>query len=375
MRTRSRVAPAAGALALALIAGGCERVAYMEDRPGPSSPRVQVEPPVWSEPPAGSTAGRRGAPSGSTGDRSPVANARLGDPGVMEAAREVTPSVVSVRHDDSLGSGVIVSTNGYIVTNSHVVRGTDRVEITLATGKKTTGQVLGQDPTVDIAVVKVPLTDLPAAPLGDSDHLEVGQSAIAIGNPLGFERTVTSGIVSATNRNLGGRGAVLDNLIQTDASINPGNSGGPLVDARGRVIGINTAVVQGPHGGGGLGFAVPINTAKQVLKDIVEHGRVVRPWMGLSYIPITPEIAEQYRLGAEQGAIVAEVVRGGPADRAGLRAQDIIVRIGSTEIKSQGDLRSALRGRKPGEKLDLAVVRDGSRRTVAVELGEAPQGQ
>jgi serine protease Do len=254
-----------------------------------------------------------------------------------------------------------------------VVQGESQVSVTLATGKKVNADVLGDDPTVDIAVVKVSLADLPAASLGDSDRLEVGQSVLAIGNPLGFERTVTSGIISAMNRNLqGGEGAALDNLIQTDASINPGNSGGPLVDLLGRVIGINTAVVQPPYGGGGLGFAVPISTARDILQDIVRHGRVIRPFMGVSYIPITPELAQQYSLPVNEGAIVAQVVPNSPAARAGIRAEDIIVGLDDVEIKELGQLRAALRGRAPGDKIRVSFQRGRERQTVTVELGEAP---
>jgi S1-C subfamily serine protease len=381
----------AGTLGVGLVmTSGCERLASMDDRGLEASRRREplrnVEPPKWPEEAAGTSRGatvnpRTSAESATDPPRvattpaAPLRGAHLGDPDVIESARRVTPSVVSVQPMDGrgLGSGVIVSENGYVITNSHVVQGSDRVRITLATGKKVVGDVLGDDPNVDVAIVKLPLTDLPAAPLGDSDALNVGQGVIAIGNPLGFERTVTSGIVSATNRNLRGEGAVLDSLIQTDASINPGNSGGPLVDLGGRVIGINTAVVQPPYGGGGLGFAVPINTTKQVLQDIVKHGRVIRPWLGLSYIPITPELAQQYNLPVNQGAIVAEVTPGSPADRSGIRAEDIIVHIGSQDIRDQGDLRSALRDRQPGERLDIKLVRpNGDKRTVTLEVGEAP---
>jgi S1-C subfamily serine protease len=281
--------------------------------------------------------------------------------------------VVSVRPAgrEGLGSGVIVSRNGYILTNNHVVRGSGSAEITLATGRKLTGTVLGTDPTVDVAVVKIPLADLPAAPLGDSDKLMVGQSAIAIGNPLGFERTVTSGIVSAVGRELRGREG-LANLIQTDASINPGNSGGPLVDSRGRVIGINTAVVQPPYGGGGLGFAVPINTAKEVLQDILQYGRVIRPWLGVSYVPITQELAQQYRLPSPFGAIVGEVVPNGPAAQAGLREQDIIVSVDGKELRGELQLSAALRDKQPGDTLRMTIIRDGDRQNLTVRLAEAP---
>lgn len=355
---------ALGAVTLASLLAGCTTPAYMEDRGlDPVGDRAvrNVEPPQW--------------PEGSSQTSSAPAPQGLGDPNVIETAKDVTPSVVSVQPASGrgMGSGVIVSRNGYIITNSHVVRGGDEVRVTLATGQRVTGAVLGDDPAVDIAVVKIPGNDLPAAEVGDPDRLLVGQTVLAIGNPLGFERTVTSGIISATNRNLRGEGAVLDNLIQTDASINPGNSGGPLVDLRGRVIGINTAVVSPPYGGGGLGFAVPINTAKDVLNDIVQHGRVVRPWLGLTYINITPELAREYSLPVQRGAIIAEVESGGPAEAAGLRAQDIILRVGDVPINNENDLRKALRDRQPGDRLEIRLQRGSEQRTVTVTLGEAPQ--
>lgn len=358
-------------------ASGCERLASLDEQLRSNAPQARrqrdIEPPQWPaaevEPTESAAPPAHTRPSAAAPPRN-----HLGDPDLIASARRVTPSVVSVQPMDGrgLGSGVIVTANGYVVTNSHVVQGGDRVRITLATGRKVTGEVLGDDSTVDIAVVKLPESGLPAALLGDSDRLEVGQSVIAIGNPLGFERTVTSGIVSATNRNLSGRGAVLDNLIQTDASINPGNSGGPLVDLAGRVIGINTAVVSPEYGGGGLGFAVPINTAKEVLQDITRHGRVVRPWLGLSYVPITPELAYEYHLPVRQGVIVVEVVRGGPADRAGLRAEEIIVAINGKPVTDAGALRSVLREKEPGSRITLQVAGASGKRTVTVELGEAP---
>ncbi len=363
----------------ATLLGGCERPAFLQDRQESATDRPQdrrpVETPLWPEPDP------RTAPSpvetpGAAGEE-PAQLSSLGDVNVIQAADRVTPSVVSIQPASGrgLGSGVIVTRNGYILTNSHVVQGSSRVRVTLATGREVTGQVLGADPAVDIAVVKVDGNDLPAAPLGNSDELHVGQTAIAIGNPLGFERTVTSGIVSATNRNLEGQGAVLDNMIQTDASINPGNSGGPLVDARGRVIGINTAVVSGPYGGTGLGFAVPINTARDTLNDILEHGRVIRPWLGLTYVLVTPELAREYELPAERGAIVANVVRGGPADRAGIRPEDILLQVNGVEVSDAGDLRNALRDHAPGDEIRIVAQRGNDRRTFTVQLGEAPSAR
>ena len=377
---------ATGALGVGLLMlSGCEQSASMDDRsprgPGAAAQRESrrdLEPPKWpAEATERTVASGEAPPPLGVKEAPPVSKSHLGDPDVITSARKVTPSVVSVQPMSGrcMGSGIIVSENGYVITNSHVVQGSDHVRVTLATGKKVVGEVLGNDPTVDVAVVKLPLGDIPAAPLGNSDQLEVGQGVIAIGNPLGFERTVTSGIVSATNRNLEGEGAVLDNLIQTDASINPGNSGGPLVDLAGRVIGINTAVVSPPYGAGGLGFAVPINTAKDVLQDIVQYGKVMRPWLGLSYIAITPEIAQQYRLPADEGAIVMDVVRGGPADLAGIGSEDIITRIEQQKVADAGDLRTALRSRQPGDRVSVQVVGSKGRRTVTLELGEAPRGR
>ena len=364
-----------GAAVAGLMTAGCDTTAYMAgpaDRPARQVDPATLEPPAWPEAP--SAAERSASPVPGESASGSLRRSGMGDPGIMDAARRVTPSVVSVTPADGrgLGSGVIVSSNGYIITNNHVVQGGDRVNITVATGKDYVGTVVGTDPTVDIAVVKIAATGLPAAPLGDSDALEIGQTAIAIGNPLGFERTVTAGIVSATNRNLEGRSAMLDNLIQTDASINPGNSGGPLVDAAGRVIGINTAVVTPPYGGGGLGFSVPINTARDVMADLLKHGKVLRPFLGLTYIEVTAELAEEYRLAARQGALVGDVMAGGPAARAGIRPEDIIVQIGANEVRDGGDLRRALRTREPGERMELTIQRGKGRQTVTVELGEAP---
>ena len=351
-------------LVLMATLAGCAAPTLRERPVG--SPEREASGGATAEPPA--------FPTPDTPGNAPPTGQGLGDPGVIETARDVTPSVVSVQPESGrgMGSGVIVSTNGYIITNNHVVRGSDRALVTLATGRKIVGRVLGTDPAVDIAVVKLDENGLPAAELGDSDRLLVGQTVLAIGNPLGFERTVTSGIISATNRNLRGEGAVLDNLIQTDASINPGNSGGPLVDLQGRVIGINTAVVSPPYGGGGLGFAVPINTAKDVLSDITEHGRVIRPCMGITYVAITPELAREFDLPVQQGAIVAQVLRGGPADRAGIREQDIIVKVGGTAIANENDLRKALRDRNPGDKLEIVIQRGSRQQTVTLTVGEAP---
>jgi len=288
---------------------------------------------------------------------------------VIRVAREITPTVVSVSQRAGSGSGIIVNRDGVVLTNAHVVGQSRTVEVGLADGRTLTGQVAGVDPTIDVAVVRVPAQNLPSAPLGDSDRLQVGQAAIAIGNPLGLERTVTSGVVSAVNRNP--RGISLDGLIQTDAAISPGNSGGPLVDSRGRVIGINTAVLSGA-GASGLGFAVPINLANDVVRQILETGRITRAYLGVSFADVDQELARQFGLPVKQGIIIGAVEGGSPAARAGIRPQDIIVKGNDTPVESGGDLRRLLRTLKPGATVRLEIVRPNGRTTIPVQLGQAP---
>jgi len=288
---------------------------------------------------------------------------------IIRVAREITPTVVSVTQAQGAGSGIIVSRDGVVLTNAHVVGESRTVDVGLADGRTLRGQVVGRDPTIDVAVVRVSAQNLPTAPLGDSDKLEVGQSAIAIGNPLGLERTVTSGVISAVNRNP--RGISLDGLIQTDAAISPGNSGGPLVDSRGRVVGINTAVLSGA-GASGLGFAVPINLANDVVRQVLTTGRITRSYLGIGYADIEPELAQQFGLPVKEGIIVGRVEAGSPAARAGIRAQDIIVRVNDTPVTNGGDLRRVLRSQPPGTTVRLEIVRPAGRSTVSVQLGEAP---
>lgn len=276
---------------------------------------------------------------------------------VVRVARQASPTVVTVRQPGGLGSGVIIRGDGVILTNAHVVGNARRVEVNLADGRDLPGEVLGRDPTVDIAVVRVQASDLPVAPLADSDRLEVGQAAIAIGNPLGLERTVTSGVVSAVNRTL--RGSGLDALIQTDAAINRGNSGGPLLDSGGRVIGINTAALglDPRQPASGLGFAVPINLANDVARQILATGEVRRAYIAADLVDIEPELAAQFRLPVREGVIVRLVGRGSAAARAGLRPGDIVTRIDDTPVRQGGDLRRVLRDRQPGDTVLLRVLR------------------
>lgn len=284
---------------------------------------------------------------------------------VIRVARQASPAVVGIATRGGSGSGVIVQRGGIVITNAHVVGPARQVEVSLADGRRLVGEVLGRDPGIDIAVVRLPARDLPAATIGDSDRLEVGQGAIAIGNPLGLERTVTSGVVSAVNRSP--RGFELEGLIQTDAAINPGNSGGPLLDSRGRVIGINTAVLRGATG---LGFAVPINLARDVTEQILTSGRVRRAFLGVNYQDIEPEVAAQYGLPVREGIIVVRVAPNSPAARAGVRPADIITRMDETAITHGGDLRRVLRSRAPGSALRLTVIRPEGTRTISVRLGE-----
>jgi S1-C subfamily serine protease len=292
---------------------------------------------------------------------------------VIRVARQVTPTVVSIivpQHGS--GSGVVIRRDGMILTNAHVVGTARSVQVGLADGRKVTGTVLGRDVGLDVAVVRIPVSDAPVAPLGNSDQLQVGQLAIAIGNPLGLERTVTTGVISAVNRPgriLGG-----ETFIQTDAAISPGNSGGPLTDSRGNLIGINSAELLG-QGVSGLGFAIPINTAMAMANQVLATGRYIRPFLGIAFNDVDENLASQFRLPVREGVIVTSVQRGSPAASGGLRPQDIITRVNDTPVAMGGDLRRVLRGMKPGDTVRLTVVRppNGSRETLSVRLGQASE--
>lgn len=289
---------------------------------------------------------------------------------VIQVARGASPAVVSVVQPGvGSGSGIIIEADGVIITNAHVVGNARTVQVSLADGRQLPGRVLGGDASVDVAVVRVQGGNLPVAPIGDSDRLEVGQTAIAIGNPLGLDRSVTSGIVSAINRDP--RGVGLDGLIQTDAAISPGNSGGPLLDSQGRVIGINTVVLRAP-GSEGLGFAVPINLAVDVAQQVVRTGRVHRAFLGITFRDIDPMLAQQFGLPVEEGVIVAGVATGTPADKAGIVAGQIITRIDGEKVAQGGDLRRALRAHKPGDRVKLHLVGPAGEADVEVQLAEAP---
>ncbi len=296
---------------------------------------------------------------------------------IIQMVREMMPTVVSIGLPASpmaprggAGSGVIVRSEGVIVTNAHVVRNARSVMVGLADGRQLEGQVLGTDPLVDIAVVRVQASNLPVAPLGDSDAVEPGQLAIAIGNPLALERTVTRGVISAVDRSPAGL-PLGTALIQTDAAINPGNSGGPLLDSRGQVIGINTMIIRGVTG---LGFAVPSNLAQDVVQQILTTGRVVHAFLGIGYADLSPIVAERFNLPVQHGVIVGQVQGNSPAARAGIRPEDIITRAGNQEIRHGGDLRRVLRQHRPGQQINVRVVRGLRQLDMTAQLVEAPRG-
>jgi serine protease Do len=295
---------------------------------------------------------------------------------IIEIVKNIGPAVVSVTQlntkgeEEGLASGVIISSDGDILTNNHVISGASRLTVTLADGRQVNAKSLGGDPGIDVAIIKIPVKNLPVAPLGDSDTLQVGQVAIAIGNPYGFDRTVSVGVISALSRTIPGGGLSLSNLIQTDARIYPGNSGGPLVDSAGKVIGINTAVVGGKAGT--LGFAIPINTARSIVDEVKKQGRVVVGWIGISFGELSEEVAEEFDLPVKEGVIVARVEKGGPAALAGMRRGDIIIEVDRQKISDGGSLQKIIRNREIGDKLDVTALRNGKPRHFVVTIKEMP---
>ncbi len=266
----------------------------------------------------------------------------------------------------SLGSGFIISNDGYIFTNNHVVEKADKILVKVADDREYEAKVVGTDPKTDIALIKIkPRNSLPVADIGDSDQVKVGEWVIAIGNPFGLEATVTAGIVSAKGRVIGA--GPYDNFIQTDASINPGNSGGPLFNMDGKVIGINTAIVAQ---GQGIGFAIPINMAKSILSDLKTKGRVTRGWLGISVQDITEDIAKNMNLTERSGALVSDVFKGDPADKAGIKVGDIITEINGKKIKDTHDLLLTIAGIQVGERASIKVLRDGKELTFRILVAE-----
>jgi serine protease DegS len=276
------------------------------------------------------------------------------------------------RVERSLGSGVIVSQDGYLLTNYHVIGNADAIQVSLRDGRMAGAKVVGVDPDTDLAVLKIDLEHLPVITLADSDRLRIGDVTLAIGNPFGVGQTVTMGIVSATGRNKLGINT-FENFIQTDAAINPGNSGGALVDAYGNLIGINSAIFSKSGGSQGIGFAIPANLAKAVLTDILEYGRPRRGWLGIEGHQVTPEIAKALKLDEVRGIIVAGVLRDGPAHKAGLQPGDVIIAIDDKTVNEGREALAAISSRKPGEKLAITVLRDGKRLTLTATAIERPR--
>ncbi len=272
----------------------------------------------------------------------------------------------------SLGTGFIIDRDGFIITNNHVVDGADEIKVKLADGREYKARVIGRDPKSDLALIKISslFKDLPVLSLGDSDSMRVGDWVLAIGNPFGLEETVTQGIISATGRVIGS--GPYDNFLQTDAPINPGNSGGPLINLRGEVIGINTAIISS---GQGIGFAIPSNMAKNIVPQLKEKGKVIRGWIGLSVQSVTPEIAQAFGLKAAGGALVGEVVPGGPADVGGMKRGDVIVSFDGKEIKKVGDLPLLVAETQVGKSVAVKVIRNSKELTFTVKIAEMPAGK
>ncbi|WP_077003163.1 S1C family serine protease [Variovorax sp. KK3] len=329
----------------------------------------------------------------------PAANPGAVAPGSLSAAaKKASPAVVSIntskaarrspRSEDpwfrfffgdqgdqpqiGLGSGVIVSTDGYILTNNHVVEGADEIDVTLNDSRHARGKVIGTDPDTDLAVLKIELDKLPVVVLGNSDNLQVGDQVLAIGNPFGVGQTVTSGIVSALGRNQLGINT-FENFIQTDAAINPGNSGGALIDVNGNLEGINTAIYSRSGGSMGIGFAIPVSTAKQVLEDIVKEGKVTRGWIGVEPNDLSPELAETFGVKASKGVIITGVLQNGPAARAGVRPGDVITGVGEKSIGNTQELLTSVAGLKPGTSARFALQRGSDKMELDVTPGLRPR--
>ncbi|MFY9135404.1 MAG: trypsin-like peptidase domain-containing protein [Bacillota bacterium] len=310
---------------------------------------------------------------------------------IASAAKKVSPAVVKIatrqeelvfsfffrpiiQEREGLGSGVIIDASGHILTNYHVIKNVTEIVVVLADGRQFPGSVVGVDPYTDLAVVKIEGEGLPVAELGNSDQIVIGEPVVAIGNPYGFDHTVTAGVVSALNRSISTDerdGVVLENLIQTDAPINPGNSGGALVTTDGKVVGINTAIIQGAQG---IGFAIPINVARNVANEIIQYGKVKRPYLGVSeVVVVSRDIALRYGLAVDSGIYVSSVVRGSPADRAGLGRGDIIIAINGAQVATADDVRRCVLKSSIGDQMTFTVVGTNRRqRDVVVTLGEMP---
>lgn len=271
----------------------------------------------------------------------------------------------------SLGSGVIVSPQGYILTNNHVIEEADAINVALPDGRKAVAKVVGTDPDTDLAVIKIDLPDLPAIVFGQTDQASVGDVVLAIGNPFGVGQTVTMGIISALGRNDVGINTY-ENFIQTDAAVNPGNSGGALVDVNGNLIGVNSAIFSSSGGSLGIGFAIPVSTIKSVMESIINNGQVVRGWIGVEPQDITAEMAESFNIKQASGAIIAGVVRGGPADNAGVRPGDIVLSVADKTVANRNEILNVIAQLKPNSKAKFKILRRTTELTLDIVVGKRP---
>ncbi len=322
--------------------------------------------------------------------------------GFSEAAKTAAPAVVSVvtsktapRHtrradpwfrfffgqrepgtappqQSGIGSGVIVTREGYVLTNNHVVAQMDDIEVMLTDGRKSKAKIIGTDPETDLAVLKVELDKLPVITFGNSDALEVGDVVLAIGNPFGVGQTVTSGIVSALGRNQLGINT-FENFIQTDAAINPGNSGGALVDSNGHLMGINSAIYSRSGGNMGIGFAIPVSTARMVMESLIKEGQVTRGWIGVEPRDLSPEIAQTLALNAHHGVLITGVLQGGPASSGGIKPGDVVLQVGGQSVDNTAELLSAVAALRPQSQANISVYRSGKQIEVQVTVGQRPR--
>lgn len=338
-------------------------------------------------------------------ENTPDSGSRMPTTGFSAAAKKVMPAVVNIfttstvkvpsnpfmdnprfrfffgepsdegatQQNSSLGSGVIVSHDGYILTNHHVVEAADQIEVGLADGRTARARVIGSDPETDIAVIRIDAGgELPAITFGHAEQAQVGDIVLAVGNPFGVGETVTMGIISALKRNHLGLNT-FENFIQTDAAINPGNSGGALVDINGNLIGINSAIYS-PNGGSlGIGFAIPVSTAKKIMEQIIQNGQVTRGWVGVAVQELTPELAESFGLGKVQGVLISEVVRGSPADKAGVRAGDILTTVDNKPLTDSNAMLETISGLPPGKAVMLKLLRNQRELAVEVKVGKRPR--
>ena len=269
-----------------------------------------------------------------------------------------------------IGSGVVVTKDGYILTNNHVVENADEVKVAMQDGREFTAKIIGRDPKSDVAVIKIEANGLPFLEMADSDKIEVGDIVLAVGNPFGIGQTVTMGMVSAKDRAT--LGLDYEDFIQTDAAINPGNSGGALVDTEGRLIGINTAILSHSGGNQGIGFAIPTNLAHDVMESLVKDGKVTRGYLGVSIQDVTPALAKQFKLDDQKGALVGDVVPKGPADKAGFKSGDVILAFDGKDVRDSRHLKMQVAHTKPGETVSIKVIRDGSSKTLKATIKELP---